>query len=372
MDKSIVSQKSKHNGEISFWKFMFSIMIILLHVYLTMKNTLAANNQVIKYAFAAGSIGVEFFFIVSGYLMTKKAFSIPEKRETSVGELTFEYIIKKLKAFMPYVFVAYVCALTYAIAVFKPKTYQIINSVWDLLLLKMSGIVYYQEVLGIAWYISAMLISMIILYPLAVKYRKNFLYIVAPVIVIIIGGYIAHKYKTISGPLVWDLHVYKGLLRAFFEISLGALSYDLSERIKKINFNMFGKLLLTVIEWVGFASLFYVVNLKDAHNKYDFVMMLILFICISISFSGKTLLINVFSNKFFYYLEKLSLPMYLNQMWVMFLFTHIVIKKQIDISYYSIAGICVLLTIVSSIITIQIVNLMQIVLPKFKKMIISD
>lgn len=63
--------KSKHNGIISLWKFIFCIVIIGFHLNAIQhyKNT--------NFGFLYGSIAVEFFFIVSGYLLAKKALTIP-------------------------------------------------------------------------------------------------------------------------------------------------------------------------------------------------------------------------------------------------------------------------------------------------------
>ena len=52
--------------------------------------------------FESGRIGVEIFFIVSGYLMTKKALNNEEGLE-NIGEETTSYIWRKFKAFFPYV-----------------------------------------------------------------------------------------------------------------------------------------------------------------------------------------------------------------------------------------------------------------------------
>lgn len=51
MDKEI---KKKHNGIISFWKFMFCIMIVIFHV----TEKIPKEGSLMKH----GRIGVEFFF----------------------------------------------------------------------------------------------------------------------------------------------------------------------------------------------------------------------------------------------------------------------------------------------------------------------
>lgn len=80
----------KHNGIISFWKFMFSILILIFHC-----SDRAKEGKVL---FIDGRIGVEFFFIVSGYLLAKKAFNNKENLD-NIGKETFVYIWKKNKEF---------------------------------------------------------------------------------------------------------------------------------------------------------------------------------------------------------------------------------------------------------------------------------
>ncbi len=92
-NNAVESSNKKHNGIIGFWKFMFCILILLFH---------CAEKMGKKGFFESGRIGVEFFFIVSGYLMTKKALNNEEGLE-NIGEETTSYIWRKFKAFFPYV-----------------------------------------------------------------------------------------------------------------------------------------------------------------------------------------------------------------------------------------------------------------------------
>lgn len=63
-------------------------------------------------------------------------------------------------------------------------------------------------------------------------------------------------------------------------------------------------------------------------------MIIILSICILISFSNQSLSHKVFKFKAIDYLEKLSLPMYLNQYLIMQLITLVLTQNNISISYY--------------------------------------
>ena len=86
--------KKKHNGKISFWKFMFSLMIVALH--------LGVLNTNAEYRFSYGSIAVDFFYLVSGYLFCKKCLNLKLDNKEVVKE-SFNFIINKIKRFLPYI-----------------------------------------------------------------------------------------------------------------------------------------------------------------------------------------------------------------------------------------------------------------------------
>lgn len=350
------TKNKNHNGIISFWKFAFCVMIIALHLSVSMKQ---------KY-FLGGSIGVEFFFIVSGYLLGKAALN---EKNDNIGEKTNSYIMKKVKRLFPYMLFSWLFAMVLFVNTneIPYAKHDIINSIWDIMFLKNSGMVY-RTFLGVSWYISAMLICMIGLYPLVLKYKKSFVYIIAPLIVILIGGYIANKYRTIA--YTGDYMV--SLLRALFELSLGVIVYNVSEKIKKVNFKKITKVVLTLCEFIGFASILFLVNLENAHVKYDFIMILIISLSTCIAFSEITYDLKIFNNKFFYFLEKLSLPMYLNQYFIFGLMSLILKNKFYDIPFYLNLIIAVIASILISLIIMGLVKIYDCLIKKISKIFINS
>ena len=73
-------------GEMEFWRFLFSIIIVLHH-----SRNLVGNSNAL---FFNGAYGVEFFFILSGYLLMQ---SIDRMKASagSIGKDTFLFIKKK-------------------------------------------------------------------------------------------------------------------------------------------------------------------------------------------------------------------------------------------------------------------------------------
>lgn len=351
-------KKSSHNGIISFWKFAFCIMIIALHLGVSTNVNL----------FRAGSIGVEFFFIVSGYLLGKSALK-ENVSEDEIGEKTNKFILKKVARLFPYMLFSWIFAMILYINTnpIKYAAHDVVNSIWDLFFLKNSGLIY-RSFLAVSWYISAMLICMIGLYPLILKQKKKFVYVTAPLIVILVGGFIANKYQSIA----FNGDIYVSMLRALFELSLGVIIYNWSSILKNVEFTKLGRFILTCIEILGFASIFFIVNLENAHVKYDFIMILIISMCICIAFSEKTLEYKLFNNKLFYFLENLSLPMYLNQYFAFNLMYFFLNSSYYRIPYGYSLLIALGIDILISIIIILLIKVYKELIKRISKMLVAS
>ena len=76
------NKEIRHNGTIALWKFIYCIMIIIYHTSLHIELEG-------KIDFKYGAIGVEFFFLVSGYLLGKKALNYKNLEKQNLGEETF-------------------------------------------------------------------------------------------------------------------------------------------------------------------------------------------------------------------------------------------------------------------------------------------
>ncbi len=300
-------KKNRHNGIISLWKFIFAILILLYHCNFMKGYGLGK-------LFNTGSIGVEFFFLVSGYLLAKKVYSEDKKKKKEeLYHSTWNFILNKIKGFYPYLLFTF-CAFLITSLLFRDLSFsRYCRSLIDITLLQQSGLPD-GEMIVVSWYLSALILSMLVIYPLMKKYKKTFSCLVAPMIAIFLGGYLMHDVTVVHSlrtHKVWTGFAYMGLGRAFFEISLGTTVYELCEKMKKVEFTKLGSIFLSVTE-VCLFSFVILANTLGTSRQFDWLYIILLFIAIMIAFSEKTYFYEKCNNKFFYYLEKLSLTIYLN------------------------------------------------------------
>ena len=293
-------KKSKHNGNISIWKFIFAICILIHH-------TSVLRNASSDVLFQSLSIGVEFFFIVSGYLLAKKVYSEKDD-DRPLYKATFDFIKNKIKGFYPYLLFSFVILLLISLVFHEITLDNFIFYLSNLTLIQLIGLKT-STLIGGVWYLSALVLSMTIIYPLMKKYKKNFSCLIAPLISLFMGGYLIHNVVSIRNYSVWNHFMYVGLQRAIVEVCLGVVAYEITDKLKKVNFTKLGSLFLSITQ----LSCFTLVILANAFFKtrrYDWLFILMVFIGIVIGFSERTAFLESCNNKIFYYLEKLSLPIY--------------------------------------------------------------
>ena len=340
----------KHNGIISFWKFAFCLMIIALH--------LGFYSHGEKYIFSAGSIAVDFFFIVSGYLLVKKTINYKFVKNDKIECFTKEFIIKRIKSFLPYLFFMWIFAIPFMIFIKKYNFTYLLNCVFNILYFPINNIAI-DNILGISWYIVSLIIVNFLFFPILLKYNKKFIILFSPLIIYFLGSYISIKFGSLGGPWSSSIFAYKGILRAIFDMNIGFVIYLISEKMKNINYSIFSKILFLIIEIGGFLSIFYIVNLQNAHIRFDFIMLIIISICITLSFSEKTLFNDKFNNKINYFLEKLSLPMYINQFLIIELLEYIYRINNIFLNYYYRLLILIIVSIIVAYLFIIIIDFLK-------------
>lgn len=165
------------NGKIDFLRLLFAFIIVLHHT-----RYLLGDDHCI---FLGGSLSVEFFFFVSGCLMAasadrkmkaagaagKTSGKTPASAE-GLGTETAHFLKKKLSAVFADFLTAWIIGFFFVAAAEKLSLRGMaglfVRDFFELGFLKMSGL-YIGGLDGVVWYVSAMLLSMAVLYPLLRK-----------------------------------------------------------------------------------------------------------------------------------------------------------------------------------------------------------
>ena len=294
----------KRSGNLDLMKFLFSVMIVIYH-----GKNLAFDEFIL---FPGGSAAVEFFFVVSGVLMARTA--TQREMKESLAKDTFAFMKHKFCGLMPNYYVAFVVAFIVShltaesvYRIFKDLFY----SVWELLLITSAGI---RPVNGLSngavWYMSAMLLAMFVIWPIMRKYKEMFFYVIAPLSTIFLMGITNRNWARFGPPSVWTGFCFRGTVRAFMGLLLGCIAYQLSELIKKQKFTNLSKLMFSAVEFGGYFSVFLICLLKH-RGRMDWVVLLILAVCVTITFSGVTIWNDWFSHPIFNWLGVFSYSLYL-------------------------------------------------------------
>lgn len=145
---------------------------------------------------------------------------------------------------------------------------------------------YYGLVNAPAWYLSAMLLAMAVLYPIMIKYKKTFV-IWASIVVIFMLGISWQRWEELTlYNYIWDGWYYRGLYRAFMELLLGGLCYKLAKRIKIIPLTQLSRILLTVVEWGGYiGSIIYMCMGIESNPKFSWHVIIVLAVSVTLTYS---------------------------------------------------------------------------------------
>lgn len=194
--------------------------------------------------FPLSYIFVEFFFIISGFFMMKH---ICEKEHPMEP---IPYVLKKIKGFYPvYVITFFVQLIIFSVSNSLNSIGEVLGQLfhfkWELLLLHTAGFIqdptfgvdYLQ---GQTWYLSAMVIALLLAYPLAKYYHKIFIHIICPLSCIIIYSYIAQTQGTMNVGNEYFGFILAAIPRGFAGTCAGCITYNVCTCLndKEINKKM--------------------------------------------------------------------------------------------------------------------------------------
>lgn len=304
------NKTTNRNQEIEVFRFLFICAIAIMHF----------SNSYFKSApyFSGAYIGTEFFFLVSGFMIMKAASA---KKTTP-----FLFTLNRMKKLYPHYLTAFFLLFftsslvgnTGLISSFK----NLFSYSFELLFLHASGLKCSGLLNYPTWYLSSLIIAGFFIYACAYFNEKLYLTIIAPLSVLVTYTFFSANTGHID---VWGgnqlFQFSDALTRGFAAMSLGALSYALSNYLKERNlqFSKLLRIVFTVLEFVLFLGVL-AGSAYFADTQYDFYFIFMLFTAITLAFSGITYSSKLFSFPLFAYLGKISYPMYVYQLFIICLF----------------------------------------------------
>ena len=308
--------KSRRNGRIEILRFVFAFIVLLHHS----RYLLGDDNCY----FLGGSLGVEFFFIVSGYLMMNTVDRIVSSKnyntipvDKNLANETASFIKKKVQAILPQFPIAWFIGLLFVIILNHMTIVDAFEAFkqdfWELSLLKMTGI-YYGGLDGVMWYISSMLICMTILYPLLRRFPHMMRKIWCPFLALMFLGMMCILDGHPRNPTKVYSIIYKGNIRAFAEICIGIWSYDIVRKIKSVNWSKLAGFISEILQLAGYGmAIIYMYSDKPGKDDYFFLM--VLSISVILSFAQVGILSDAFNNRFSMILGRFSAAMYFSHLY---------------------------------------------------------
>lgn len=309
-------KKAKKNGEIEFLRFVFCMAVLLFHCQKYVIGEPDCGKGYHISLFCHGAMGVEFFFLVSGVLMAKSAYRKKTEGCTQpLAEDAFQFLKHKYLSIFPMHAMAFILAFfSYTLSGhmnWLKTVASAIESIPALFLVQMTG----MGILSpnhITWYLSCMFIAMALLYPLCRKYYDMFTHYIAPVTAILLLGFCMKTTGRLTGVQKWTGICYKSVFRAVIEISLGAAAFEIARMLSEKKLTKAAKIWITITEIVLFVcSMVYCIGTFP--YKWEEVELFAILLLVIIAFSGQSCGTGLFDHAVFYYLGRLSLPLYLAQ-----------------------------------------------------------
>lgn len=299
-------------GEVELMRFLAAMMVLNVHT-----RCYAGCGSLVP----GGYLGVEFFFLLSGYLMAsqvhKQATAAPlPAQSTELWDETYRYLWRRLCSFWPELFIACCIGLGvfawghhFAVQETLSKAYDTLMG--NLLLLHMTSLAPWGVNVP-TWYLSALLLSSAALYPMFRRFGHSPIWIVFALALLGYATVADEKAATqgFAGVARWMGWTLKGNLRAFAELTLGFSLFPLVQHIARINVSRRLSLGLTVLKWGCYGIAFF--YCLHPNGRYLTLALCALACALVLCFSRHCIDRNLYQHGWIMWLGRFSLPLYLS------------------------------------------------------------
>lgn len=278
------------NNVLDFYRIVFTLIICLHHFQGVFNMSFLAN----------GYIGVEFFFILSGFFLYK---SFKKHRdESAIG-----YTTKKLKRLYPEYIVAFM--LFFLLRVMQNRgdiISYIIKAISEITLIQNIG-VFKGGINYPLWYLSVLIFAGYIIFEILKKNEDTFIKIISPIFIVFTFSLLNYLGKGLEN---WNIMygLYLPLLRGTAEMCIGILSAKFIES-KYFTQITDHKNICYIIEILTYVFLSYIIICQNEFEIYSIVFIPIL---ICIANNPSSISSKVFNRNIFGKVGKITYSMYVN------------------------------------------------------------
>ena len=303
------------NRAIEFYRFAAAILILCYHFHWA-----AFPDGTL---FAGCYLFVEFFFILSGYLMlayVRRHATEAERREPA--KAAFRYMRERLRRLYPQHLLSW--ALVAAIGLFVTKKVWPVECLtigWqELLLVNIFGFLRGEYINIVCWYLSALVFASYIIYYLLLRCEETFVRVIAPVLLAVCYGMIFDRAESLAVTIHFTRYAPNlGFLRALAGITVGCLAFRAEEWLGAEELPG-ERVLATLTEAAMFAAFgFYM--LRDC-GKADFLLVPLFFAFVVSVFRGRSVFSAALDNRLSGWLGRRSYAVFLNNFVVIYPFMH--------------------------------------------------
>ena len=300
----------QRNTTVELFRFIFSLLVIGYHVQMYFAEGAPF--------FANGALAVEFFFLLSGYFF---ASSIEKINGQQIGFIKGSYqILKgKVKGIFPTHIIAIIAVIIIILCCNLANAGTlIVHGIPSMFLVHLADFwdnTFSWALIVPEWYLSAMLISLLFMAPIALLLCKKLRGEWIPLILIGILGVFLIVCGLITNWKIFGSTNFQYDLRAWGEMAVGMYAYHFAKFLVSKEHNNKSKIALPIVEIILYCIPVVLGFIPITPNLMGLCMgltVVCVFFAISLTFGNKGVQITKIGvNKFFAYLGSISLAMYL-------------------------------------------------------------